>query len=63
MKKNPISEFFESDEGIPDTIETNHDPAVETSEEYGYIEPSIDVPAPDVNLDEQNLGFTEGESA
>ena len=54
------SEFFEEFESIPDALETNYDPAVETSEEYGYVEPSINVPAPDETIEDQNPGFVNG---
>lgn len=54
------SEFFEEYETIPDTLETNDDPAVETTEEYGYIEPSTDVPMPDQSSSDQNPGFVNG---
>ena len=54
------SEFFEEFEGIPDALETNHDPAVESSEEYNYVEPSIAVPAPDDTMPDQNPGFANG---
>lgn len=54
------SEFFEEVEGIPDVLETQDDPAVETSEEYGYVMPSLDVPAPDETVSDQNPGFSEG---
>jgi hypothetical protein len=56
---NQLSEFFEADEGIPEALETSYEPVVETSEEYGYIEPSTDVPAPD-DISEQNPGYVNG---
>lgn len=54
-----ISEFFEEYEGIPAILETDYAPIVETTEEYNYVEPSIDVPPPD-DSDEQNPGFVNG---
>lgn len=38
------------------------DAEVETAEEYGYVEPSTDVPAPD-DVEDQNPGFVEGAPA
>lgn len=60
---NVPSEFFEEDEGIPDALETQDDPVVETADEYGYVEPSTDVPPPDETVVNQNPGFVEGPSA
>lgn len=54
-----ISEFFEEYESIPAILETDYAPIVETTEEYNYVEPSIDVPPPD-DSDEQNPGFVNG---
>ena len=56
----PTSEFFEETEGIPDALETDDDPAVESAEEYGFVMPSTDVPAPDQTVANQNPGFVEG---
>ena len=54
------NEFFEEYEGIPKVLETNYEPAVETVEEYGYVEPSTDVPPPDDSIKDQNPGFVNG---
>lgn len=56
---NRLSEFFETHEGIPEALETSYEPVVETSEEYGYIEPSTDVPAP-ADISDQNPGYVNG---
>ena len=39
------------------------DAEVETAGEYGYEEPSTDVPAPDDGVPDQNPGFIEGAHA
>lgn len=54
------SEYFEKDESIPDVLDTNFDPVVESAEEYGEIEPSTDVPAPDDTDEVQNPDFVNG---
>jgi hypothetical protein len=36
------------------------DAEVETAEEYAYVEPSTDVPAPGDDVPDQNPGFIEG---
>lgn len=55
-----LSEFFEADENLPDALEINLDPVVESSEEYNYVEPSIAVPAPDDTMSDQNPGYVNG---
>ena len=51
-----ISEF--DDELLVESDLNPEEPEVESADEYGYVEPSIDVPPPpDV---EQNPGFVEG---
>lgn len=54
-----VSEFLEDYESTTDELEIKHTPVVETSEEYGYIEPSTDVPPPD-DVADQNPGFVDG---
>lgn len=39
------------------------DAEVESAEEYGYVEPSTDVPAPEDDVPDQNPGFVEGAPA
>lgn len=56
---NRLSEFFEADESLPDALEINLDPVVEPSEEYDYVEPSIDIPSP-ADISDQNPGFVNG---
>lgn len=52
---------FDDDSGIiPDDDMNDGMPEVETAEEYGYVEPSTDVPPPDDDVPDQNPGFTEG---
>jgi hypothetical protein len=46
------------DELVVDTDLNSEEPEVESADEYGYIEPSTDVPLPPDK--EQNPGFTEG---
>jgi len=58
-----LSEFAQESEGVPDALETQDDPSVETADEYGYVEPTLDVPAPDESVLDQNPGFTEGAHA
>ncbi|HPE27628.1 MAG TPA: hypothetical protein PLM10_02060 [Saccharofermentans sp.] len=55
-----VSEFLEDYEKVTDELETKQAPAVETSEEYGYVEPSTDVPPPDDDVTDQNPGFVNG---
>lgn len=59
---NPPTEFFEEFEGIPDALETQDDPAVETAEEYGEEVYPTDIPTPDemLTVQDQNPGFAEG---
>ena len=54
-----LNEFFEEYEDVLDVLDTSYDPAVETAEEYGYVEPSTDVPAPE-DIPDQNPGFVNG---
>ena len=55
-----VSEFFEDTEGIPDALETQDDPSVETAEEYGHEDHPLDIPPPDQKVSDQNPGFVEG---
>ncbi len=52
----PGTEF--DDELVVEDDLNQEEPVVESAEEYGYIEPSTDVPPPPD--EEQNPGFTEG---
>ena len=52
----PGTEF--DDELVVDTDLNSEEPEVESADEYGYIEPSTDVPPPPDM--EQNPGFTDG---
>ena len=45
------------DELVVDTDLNNEDPAVESIDDYGYVEPSTDVPPPPV--EEQNPDYVE----
>lgn len=47
------------DDGIVEDDLNDEDAAEESAGEYGYVEPSTDVPAPG-DLDDQNPGFIEG---
>lgn len=51
-----ISEF--DDELLVESDLNPEEPEVESADEYGYVEPSTDVPPPPDM--EQNPGFTEG---
>ena len=55
------SEFFETYEEVLKSSDIHYDPVVETVEEYGYDEPSTDVPPPDDSVENQNPGFVNGD--
>jgi hypothetical protein len=56
-----MNEFGDEDQVDADL--NAEDAEVETAEEYGYVEPSTDVPAPDDDVEDQNPGFVEGAHA
>jgi hypothetical protein len=56
-----MTDEFDSDSEVVTDEESNEEyPALETADEYGYEEPSTDVPAPPDDED-QNPGHSEDE--
>lgn len=53
---NSVPHEFDDEDVVEDDI-NDEEPAVEPAEEYGYEEPSTDVPAPDENVADQNPGY------
>ena len=62
MSDVDTEDFEFSDEPDLEDEQNTDEPVLETAEEYGYVEPSTDVPPPDVYAD-QNPGFVEGAHA